>query len=119
MILIVGGARSGKKTYARGLAARHGWGEDELAFDAEELLWDAGAPAGRRALEAEADLLEALAAKKAVTCTLVGGGIVPLDPDEAAWREAAGRMQCALAGRAQAVVRMTCGIPQPVKGDLA
>lgn len=133
MILITGGTSSGKATFARNLAAQHGWSEDDVAFNVEELLWGqvegAGqiAPAGddvadhadRKALSATPELIERLAAKAIVTCSEVGAGIVPLDAQERAWREAVGRMSCELASQADAVVRMVCGIPVVLKGDMA
>ena len=133
MILITGGTSSGKATFARNLAAQHGWREDDVAFNVEELLWgqaeSAGqiAPAGddaadhtsSKALSATPELIERLAAKAIVTCSEVGAGIVPLDAQERAWREAVGRMSCELASQADAVVRMVCGIPVVLKGELA
>ena len=133
MILITGGTSSGKATFARNLAAQHGWSKDDIAFNVEELLWGqvegAGqiAPAGddaadhtsSKALSATPELIERLAAKAIVTCSEVGAGIVPLDAQERAWREAVGRMSCELASQADAVVRMVCGIPVVLKGDMA
>lgn len=133
MILITGGTSSGKATFARNLAAQHGWREDNVAFNVEELLWGqvegAGqiAPAGddtaghtsSKALSATPELIERLAAKEIVTCSEVGAGIVPLDAQERAWREAVGRMSCELANQAEVVVRMVCGIPVVLKGELA
>ena len=133
MILITGGTSSGKATFARNLAAQHGWSKDDIAFNVEELLWGqvegAGqiAPAGddaadhtsSKALSATPELIERLAAKAIVTCSEVGAGIVPLDAQERAWREAVGRMSCELASQADAVVRMVCGIPVVLKGEPA
>ena len=133
MILITGGTSSGKATFARKLAAQHGWREDDVAFNVEELLWgqveSAGqiAPAGddaadhtsSKTLSATPELIERLAAKAIVTCSEVGAGIVPLDARERAWREAVGRMACELASQADVVVRMVCGIPVVLKGELA
>ena len=133
MILITGGTSSGKATFARNLAAQHGWREDDVAFNVEELLWgqveSAGqiAPAGddaaghtsSKTLSATPELIERLAAKAIVTCSEVGAGIVPLDAQERAWREAVGRMSCELASQADVVVRMVCGIPVVLKGELA
>ena len=133
MILIVGGTSSGKATFARKLAAQHGWGEDDVAFNVEELLWgqtegvgqiapagdDAADHADRKALPATPELIEQLATKAIVTCSEVGAGIVPLDAQERAWREAVGRMSCELASQAGTVVRMVCGIPVVLKGDMA
>lgn len=133
MILITGGTSSGKATFARNLAAQHGWREDNVAFNVEELLWgqaesiDQVASAGddtaghtsSKALSATPELIEQLAAKAIVTCSEVGAGIVPLDARERAWREAVGRMACELASQADVVVRMVCGIPVVLKGELA
>lgn len=133
MILIIGGTSSGKATFARNLAAQHGWSEEDVAFNVEELLWGQAegtgqvAPAGAdavghaidKALPATPELIERLAAKAIVTCSEVGAGIVPLDAQERAWREAVGRMSCELASQADAVVRMVCGIPVVLKGELA
>ena len=133
MILITGGTSSGKATFARNLAAQHGWREDNVAFNVEELLWgqaesiDQVASAGddtagrtsSKALSATPELIEQLTAKAIVTCSEVGAGIVPLDARERAWREAVGRMACELASQADVVVRMVCGIPVVLKGELA
>lgn len=53
----------------------------------------------------------------AVTCDEVGCGIVPMDRADETWREAAGRLCCALASEADAVVRVTAGLPQYIKGE--
>ena len=47
--------------------------------------------------------------------TEVGGGVVPIDPSERAAREAAGRLSCLLAQRAERVVRVFCGLPMVLK----
>ena len=105
MILVVGGLASGKRTFARSL----GFVDEDAAFDVHERLRNGEKPAA---------LLDELSAKVVVTCAEVGNGIVPLDPDERAWREAVGRLSSALAERADAVVRTVCGIPVFLKGDL-
>ena len=46
----------------------------------------------------------------------IGYGIVPMDPFEREYREAVGRLCCRLAGEAEAVVRLYCGIPSVIKG---
>ena len=51
--------------------------------------------------------------------TEVGGGVVPMDPKQRADREAAGRLACLLAARAECVVQMFCGIPTVLKGELS
>ena len=66
--------------------------------------------------------LEALARELAeydiVIATEVGGGVVPMDAGARAGREAAGRLACLLAARADCVVQMFCGIPTVLKGEL-
>ncbi|MBS5451212.1 MAG: bifunctional adenosylcobinamide kinase/adenosylcobinamide-phosphate guanylyltransferase [Coriobacteriia bacterium] len=63
-------------------------------------------------------MAELLATCAAVTWAEQGCGIVPIDAHDRAVREAAGRLGCELATRADVVVRMACGIPQVIKGTL-
>ncbi len=63
-------------------------------------------------------LADELADYDIVIATEVGGGVVPMDPAERAAREAAGRLACLLAARADCVVQMFCGIPTVLKGEL-
>ena len=53
-----------------------------------------------------------------ILATEVGGGVVPMDAAERAAREAAGRLACLLAARADCVVQLFCGIPTVLKGEL-
>ena len=125
MMLVVGGAHSGKRTFVR---EKLGFAADDFV-DAAQLA-EGGVPAafvGRVAYRAEelvcaldADrALERLIGFDAVILALVGSGVVPMRAEDAQWRERAGRLGCALAARADVVVRMTCGIPQVIKGNLA
>ena len=105
MIFIIGPLFSGKRDYARTLC-----GEDEMIFAVQ-------------ALAAQETDLTTLADKlagqyKVVVATEVGGGVVPIDPAERAARETAGRLSCLLAERADTVVRVFCGIPMALKGEL-
>ena len=45
----------------------------------------------------------------------IGGGIVPLDPAERAWRERHGAMLQTLAARAERVTRVFCGLTEELK----
>lgn len=45
----------------------------------------------------------------------VGYGIVPIDAEERAWREACGRVCTVLASHAEEVVRVCCGIGTKIK----
>ena len=64
-----------------------------------------------------AALADRLAQKRVVLQTELGGGLVPLDPAEREKREAAGRLSCLLAARADTVIRVCCGLPQLMKGE--
>ncbi len=105
MIFITGPLFSGKRTYARTIC-----GEDEICPDTRDLA------AGEKDLPALADRLAAQ--YKVVISTEVGSGVVPADADERAAREAAGRLACLLAERADTVIRVFCGLPMALKGEL-
>ena len=51
-----------------------------------------------------------------ILCDEVGCGVVPMDRAQRDWRERVGRTCCALAQRADRVVRLYCGIPTLLKG---
>lgn len=110
MIFITGPLYSGKRAFAQGLL---GCTETELEARA---VWDVQERAR------DCTDLEALAAElsryEVVIATETGGGIVPLDPAERAGREAAGRLSCLLAERAETVIRVFCGLPTVLKGSL-
>ena len=103
MIFITGPLYSGKRTFAAALPGSRLADVQDLAPAAEDLA----ALADR--LCREYDILIA---------TEVGGGVVPTDPAERAAREAAGRLNCLLAQRAETVIRVCCGLPQALKGEL-
>ena len=102
MILVVGGMAAGKRTYALSL----GFAESEMAFDVHELV---------KSKDDVPRLARELAARAVVTCAEVGNGVVPLSPDERAWRDAVGVLARELAQRADAVVRVVCGVPLVLK----
>lgn len=108
MIFITGPLFSGKKEYIRNAI-----GLSEEAFF-NRAVWDVQDLADAADLEALAD---ALAQKEIVIATEIGGGVVPVDPVERFHREAAGRLACLLAERADTVVRVCCGLPQLLKGE--
>lgn len=117
MILLVGGVGSGKRAFAHGRLG-------VLADAVDDAVLGSGS-AVARAQELVRDptvdvslLADLLAARSVVMVDQVGCGVVPLDPDERAWRERAGRLACELALRADAVVRLVCGCPQVIKGGL-
>ena len=103
MILIVGGAASGKRDYARSL----GFGENEISQNVWELIREN--PTGHD------ELFEMLRGKPVVICDEVGSGIVPMERSGRDLRDACGRLCIALAAEAESVIRMVCGIPMVIK----
>lgn len=107
MIFITGPLYSGKRDYACRLL---GCGAEELE---KRAVWDVQEQAaGCADLE---ELAGRLAQYEVVIATEVGGGVVPVDPEERAAREAAGRLSVLLARRAERVVRVFCGLPVALK----
>lgn len=45
----------------------------------------------------------------------IGNGIIPIEKSERAWREQVGFVGCYLAGKAESVERIVCGINEKVK----
>lgn len=110
MIFVTGPLFSGKREYIQ--TALH-LSPEEFAARA---VWDVERlAAGASDLEA---LAEELSAHEIVIASELGGGVVPIDPAERSAREAAGRLACLLARRADTVVRVVCGLPQVLKGEL-
>lgn len=108
MIFITGPLYSGKREYACKLL---GCGGGELKNRA---VWDVQDLAAQR--DDLAALADELSQYEVVIATEVGGGVVPEDAEERAGREAAGRLSCLLAERAERVVRVFCGLPMTLKG---
>ena len=110
MIFIFGPLYSGKRTFAASLL---GCDMDALSRRA---VWDV------QELAARSDNLDALADElsryDAVIATETGGGVIPADAAERRARENAGRLNCLLAERATAVIRVFCGLPLVIKGQL-
>lgn len=111
MIFITGPLFAGKKEY---VCQALGWSEEALSAHAAWEVQDLAAQAPD--LEALAD--ELCTKYPVVIATELGGGIVPLDPAQRVAREAAGRLACLLAARAETVIRVCCGLPQALKGEL-
>ena len=110
MIFVTGPMFAGKREYIRNAL---GLSQDVFAAQA---VWDVERLAAQAAdLEALAD---ELAVHEIVIASETGGGIVPIDPAEREAREAAGRLSCLLAQQAETVVRVVCGLPQVLKGEL-
>lgn len=100
MKLYIGGACQGQQELAR----KENPGA-EIIPDFHLLLKDcAGDPRAfaRDFLRAHPDAV--------VVADETGCGVVPIDPEERAWRENTGRALCVLAREAEAVIRVICGI---------
>lgn len=50
-----------------------------------------------------------------ILCDEIGNGIVPMEKEERRYREETGRLLCKLAGQAESVERIYCGIPVKIK----
>jgi len=121
MILITGGSYQGKLDYAR---ARFALEDGDICLGGVDLSRRCLAYIDRWALDAvrrgeePADLFRANAERlkdKIIITTDISSGIVPMDATLRAWREACGRMNSYLAGQAEEVWRLFCGIPQRLK----
>ena len=123
MIFVFGGAHQGRSDFVRNL----GFSEIRSASEeTREVDFSTGAVRGleRWALgcvrrgEEPAELLREWEDRWSA-CALIGTdfscGVVPMDAELRAWREANGRMNNYLAGRAERVVRLFCGLPQELK----
>ncbi len=112
MVLVVGGIASGKRTYVASL----GYGPHQTSTDptapSPVLL---GLEEALRAGDLDDEALACVLAKDVVVCCEVGQGVVPVDRGDRDWRERVGRTCALLAGRADRVVRMVCGIPVVLK----
>ena len=123
MIFVFGGAHQGRGEFVRGL------GYSEIRTADEETRIPDFSTGAVRGLEHWAlgcvQRGEEPAALLAATedawrdCALIGTdfscGVVPMDAETRAWREANGRLNNYLAQRAERVVRMFCGLPQELK----
>lgn len=122
MIFVIGPLFSGKQDY---IMQALGWSETDflekavrdvqnLAAEAAEAVETSHSPLDDLQ-EKLRSLADRLSQKEVVIATETGCGVIPLDPQERRNREAAGRLSCLLAERAETVVRICCGIPQVLK----
>ena len=126
MILIIGGSYQGKLDFAK---SRFGLSDADV-FACDDRIVDIDftrrciAYADRFALGCvrrdiePADVFRVREAQwqdAVIVVTDISGGVVPMDATLRAWREACGRMNAYLAGQAEEVWRLFCGIPQRLK----
>ena len=108
MIFVTGPLYAGKREYIK-----KALGLSDADF-AARAVWDVQRLAAGADLE---QLADELSKREIVIATEIGCGVVPVDRQERLHREAAGRLACLLAERADIVVRVCCGLPQLLKGD--
>lgn len=109
MIFVTGPLYAGKQAYIQtALGLSDGAFALRAVRDVQELAAGADLPA----------LADSLAEHEIVIATELGGGLIPIDKAEREKREAAGRLACLLAERAETVIRVCCGLPQVLKGKL-
>ena len=122
MELIFGGAYQGKTQYA---AKKYAFSDSDI-FTCDGLTLDRNARCIRHlerfakaCAEAGLDAREEFAKQApAAVCLMaddISCGIVPVDFLERTWREQAGRLLSHLAGQADAVTRIFCGLPMELK----
>ena len=119
MVLIIGGAYQGKLTYAR---EKYGLKDTDIFTCTENGELDASKRCIRRleeyvlgCLRQGVEPTQKFKKNAVLICRDISSGIVPMDAEQRAWREAAGRALCVAAERAEAVVRVICGIGVRIK----
>lgn len=105
-VLIIGGSFQGKREIAEKL-----YPDEPKIYNLQKKCVKAAKRAGP--LELSATLRGHV-----ITCDEIGCGVVPIEPNDENWREAVGRLCCALASEADAVIRVWAGVPQFIKGEL-
>ena len=99
MLFVTGPLYSGKRTFSQKFGGRQICDVQNLAANATDLE----------------KLADELAAYDVVIATEIGGGIVPMDGEERAWRERHGTLVQQLARRAKHVTRILCGLTEELK----
>ncbi|MCD8354883.1 MAG: bifunctional adenosylcobinamide kinase/adenosylcobinamide-phosphate guanylyltransferase [Clostridiales bacterium] len=122
MRLIIGGAGQGKLSYAlrtykltpTDVAENFSAAHTGRIFDRFHAAVRAALDAGENPQQLTEELLEANP-DIIILCDEVGCGVIPVQPEERAWREAVGRLCCDLAEQAKTVERVFCGLPMRLK----
>ena len=113
---VVGGKAQGKRHY---VMEKYGFLKEEICDGAvctpEEVESAAAVDRYQEFIRRFPESRPVFRSDAVVICDEVGGGIVPADPEERKWREAAGRAGCRAAAEADSVVRVVCGIPVRLK----
>ena len=86
-----------------------GYAQGKLAYVQEQLLQE-GKPAEEIVLQYYKEHPDCI-----FICDEIGNGIVPMEKQEREYRERVGRLLIRLAGEAETVERIICGIGQKIK----
>jgi adenosyl cobinamide kinase/adenosyl cobinamide phosphate guanylyltransferase len=124
MIFITGGLGAGKYERVLDLGYRpeeifQGGADDPATLTDCRVLYKLNQLV-RRLMQQDLEIEKALSGLSlhrldVVVCDEVGCGVVPADPQERQYREEVGRAACRLAGEAERVERMVCGIPVVIR----
>lgn len=126
MIFIIGGSYQGKTDYALN---NFGLNENEVAEGSApydklqnakcirhfEDFVSSAVERNEDPLKLTNDLLDSNP-DAIIIMTEIGCGIIPIERSERIYRELVGKTGCLLAGHAEKVIRLTCGIPSIIKG---
>ena len=119
MELIIGGAYQGKLSYAR---EKYGLSDQDIFTCTENGELDTRSRCIRHleeyvwgCLKNGREPTQDFREDAVLIARDISAGIVPIDPEQRAWREAVGRYLSALAAKADTVTRIFCGLPQRLK----
>ncbi|MCM1329926.1 MAG: bifunctional adenosylcobinamide kinase/adenosylcobinamide-phosphate guanylyltransferase [Ruminococcus sp.] len=129
MTMITGGAFQGKKNFAK---RRFNIAENEILDGGKcgiNEVFSAKCVTDfhmfvRRLIDEKIDVLEftkKLCEKNSdiiIIINEIGCGIIPIEKSERIWREQVGSAGCIIAENSSAVVRICCGIPTIIKGEI-
>ena len=115
MIFIFGPLYNGKRAVAAKILNC-----DENELYKYNVVWDVQEQAARIGYNIEKlkKLSERLARYEIVIATETGGGVVPVEKSEREAREAAGYLNRLLAEKAEIIIRVFCGIPVILRGNI-
>lgn len=126
MVLITGGAYQGKSRYA---AEKYGFDVEDITNGETmgtgeiygcrcvknfHILIKRFIESGEDPVESTKKLIESVPGI-IIIMNDIGGGIIPIEKSERIWREQVGIVGCFLAGRAECVERVVCGIGMRIK----
>lgn len=109
MIFITGGAWQGKTAYAKEKFKEEYTIINQYHQKVRKQLQDGLDPIK------EAKKLLSEDGKLIIISDEIGCGLVPVDAFERTYREQSGRVNCYLAGRAEQVIRVICGVGERIK----